>query len=161
MNGVPRRGTPRGIGRGSGDDTLRDARFRAGVRFGIGLAALAIAALPPVARLARSWAWRCAVAGESMTPLLRPGDWLLVDPDAYRRRPPHAAELVAVRDPREAERWLVKRVASVERDGRLVLLGDAPAQSTDSRTFGPVDASAVLGRPWARYWPLTRIGRIR
>ena len=142
------------------DGDRRDARFRAGVRFGIGLAALALAAVPPLARITRSWAFRSAVAGESMGPLLRPGDWLLVDPDAYRSRPPRVSDLVVVSDPREPERSLVKRVGAVEPDGRLVLLGDRPERSTDSRTFGPVDATAVLGRPWLRYWPPRRIGRI-
>ncbi len=155
-------GRLRGVLPGSSDpDALRDARFRAGVRFGIGLAALALAAIPPIARVARSWSLRSAVAGESMSPPLRPGDWLLVDPDAYRGRNPRPSELVAVSDPRDPDRWLVKRVAAVEPDGRLVVAGDSPGQSTDSRTFGPVESRSVVGRPWLRYWPLRRIGRIR
>ena len=35
--------------------------------------------------LARSWSHRVAVVGASMAPTLLPGDWLLADPDAYRR----------------------------------------------------------------------------
>jgi nickel-type superoxide dismutase maturation protease len=138
-----------------------DARFVSGVRAGIALAALGMALAGPVGRLIRSWAFRSAVAGESMSPLLRPGDWLLVDPDAYRRRPPRASELVAVPDPRSPGRWLVKRVEAVGPDGWLELRGDAPDRSTDSRVFGPVDAATVIGRPWARYWPPRRWGRIR
>jgi nickel-type superoxide dismutase maturation protease len=96
-----------------------------------------------------------------MRPLLEPGDLLLVDPDAYRGRPPRPSDLVAVPDPRDPSRWLVKRVAGIAEDGRLELRGDDPAQSTDSRAFGPVDPAAVIGRPWARYWPPARLGRIR
>ena len=140
---------------------LRDSRFRAGVRFGIGLVALGLALVAPASRLARSWAYRSAVAGDSMSPMLVPGDWLLVDPDAYDRRPARPGDLVAVRDPREPDRWLVKRVATIDEAGRLELRGDAPDRSTDSRTFGPVDADTVVGRPWARYWPPSRWGGIR
>ncbi len=138
-----------------------DARFRSGLRVGIGLAALGLALLPSLARVARSWAFRSAVAGESMRPLLEPGDWLLVDPDAFRSRPPRSHDLVAVPDPREPARWLVKRVVAVDPDGRLQLQGDDPGRSTDSRTFGPVDPATVIGRPWARYWPPNRVGPIR
>lgn len=96
-----------------------------------------------------------------MEPLLSDGDWLVLDPDAYRRRMPRRGELVVVRDPREPARLLVKRVAEVGADGALEVRGDNPEESTDSRTFGAVPAASVLGRPWIRYWPLRRFGRVR
>jgi signal peptidase I len=39
-------------------------------------------------------------------------------------------------------------------DGQLMLMGDHRGNSADSREFGPVDVSAVIGRAWLRYWPL-------
>jgi nickel-type superoxide dismutase maturation protease len=95
-----------------------------------------------------------------MRPALEPGDWLLVDPDAYRRRPPRPGELVVAPDPREPERLLVKRVAALESDGRVMLAGDAPDASTDSRTFGAVAVDAILGRAWFRISPRRRIGTL-
>jgi nickel-type superoxide dismutase maturation protease len=95
-----------------------------------------------------------------MEPALEPGDWLLVDPDAYLDRVPEPGDLVLAPDPREPERLLIKRVASVDADGTLALLGDAPDESTDSRVFGSIDPSTVRGRPWFRYWPMGRIGPI-
>ncbi len=95
-----------------------------------------------------------------MDPTLLPGDWLLADPVAYVDRSPVLGDLVLVPDPREPSRLLVKRVAEVYTDG-LVVVGDAPDASTDSRSFGPVEASAVEGRPWFRYWPPRRFGRVR
>lgn len=97
-----------------------------------------------------------------MAPTLRSGDWLLADPAAYIESPPVVGDLVLVRDPRHGSRLLVKRVAEVHDGGRqLFVAGDAPASSTDSHVFGPVETSAVEGRPWFRYWPLGRVGRIR
>jgi nickel-type superoxide dismutase maturation protease len=122
---------------------------------------VALAAAPAAVRLYRSWQARAAVTGESMLPGLRPGDWLLVDPFAFRDRSPRPGDLVVVPDPREPERLLVKRVRSTLDNGRLELAGDAADQSTDSRAFGPVQTDEVRGRAWARYWPPDRWGRVR
>ena len=37
---------------------------------------------------------------------------------------------------------------------QLFLMGDHRANSADSREFGPVDVTAIIGRAWLRYWPL-------
>jgi len=95
-----------------------------------------------------------------MAPTLKPGDWLLVDPVAFVRRPPRPGQLVVATDPRMPRRELVKRVAAVDLDGRLLLAGDARDASTDSRTFGAIDPRSVRGRPWFRVRPLRRLGRI-
>jgi nickel-type superoxide dismutase maturation protease len=114
-----------------------------------------------IRRFIRSWRARVAVEGDSMRPTLEAGDWLLADPEAYALTPPVVGDLVLVPDPRAPARLLVKRVAQVHEDGReLWVSGDAPAATTDSDAFGPVRASTVEGRPWFRYWPPRRIGRI-
>ena len=97
---------------------------------------------------------RVAVAGRSMEPALRDGDWVIV---ASLARPPRVGEIVLARDPRVAERLVLKRVARVK-GGVCMLLGDRREESTDSRTFGPVALSAVLGRAVFRYAPLLRAG---
>ncbi len=140
---------------------VRPDRFGAGLRVGLGLSAVLLAAAPAAARIVRSWSYRSAITGDSMAPSLAPGDWVLVDPLAFHRRTPRVGDLVVVPDPREPERWLVKRVVDVGDDGRLSIEGDNAERSTDSRTFGPVDPAAVVGRPWARYWPPSRWGRLR
>jgi nickel-type superoxide dismutase maturation protease len=104
---------------------------------------------------------RYEVAGGSMRPTLEPGDFLVVDRRAYERRPPEAGDVVLLQDPREPARAMVKRVERVNLAGDLVVAGDNPAASTDSRAFGPVPAGAVLGRVAWRYWPPSRAGRVR
>jgi signal peptidase I len=42
-------------------------------------------------------------------------------------------------------------------DGSYFLLGDARAQSCDSRVFGPVPGKNLIARVVATYWPPTRI----
>jgi signal peptidase I len=39
-------------------------------------------------------------------------------------------------------------------DGELLVFGDHRGNSQDSRTFGPIKISQVIGRAWLRYWPL-------
>ena len=114
-----------------------------------------------IRRLIRSWGARVAVEGDSMQPTLAAGDWLLADPDAYRESAPVVGELVLVPDPRAPARLLVKRVAEVHDGGReLFVTGDRQDASTDSRVFGSVPTSTLQGRPWFRYWPPRRMGRI-
>jgi len=96
------------------------------------------------------------VHGQSMQPALEPGDRLLVV-GLLKARP---GDVVAVVDPRDSERVMVKRVTTVDGAG-VTVLGDNPTASTDSRTFGPVPSRLVLGRVVYRYWPEPRRGRVR
>lgn len=50
-----------------------------------------------------------------------------------------------------ASRWVVPA-------GELFLMGDHREDSADSRNFGPVEISKVIGRAWLRYWPFDKIG---
>ena len=51
----------------------------------------------------------------------------------------------------DTHRWVVA-------DGDLFLMGDHRENSQDSRTFGEVPVSQVIGRAWLRYWPLNVFG---
>ncbi len=41
---------------------------------------------------------------------------------------------------------------------RLFVMGDNRPNSSDSRQFGPICISDVIGRAWLRYWPLNTLG---
>ncbi|HYD09932.1 MAG TPA: nickel-type superoxide dismutase maturation protease [Acidimicrobiales bacterium] len=92
-----------------------------------------------------------AVEGSSMVPTLLPGDRLLVLGLA-----PRVADVVAVEHDGTT---MVKRVAAVDGDA-ITVHGDNADASTDSRTFGPVPRSSILGRAVYRYAPRERAGRI-
>lgn len=117
---------------------------------------------------ARAGTWRVAIVEDSMTPAVRPGDWLLIDPTSLAW--PRVGSLVVFREP-ESDLLAIKRVAA--RGGAHVtveegllhlslheawLLGDAAEMSVDSRRYGPVPFDRFVGRAWFRYAPLARMG---
>jgi nickel-type superoxide dismutase maturation protease len=89
------------------------------------------------------------VRGASMEPTLWPGDRLLTVPP--RRRWLVPGRVVVVADPSDPAHLVVKRLVSAE-DGRVEVLGDHPAGSTDSRHWGPLPIAAVR-RVVVRRWP--------
>lgn len=104
---------------------------------------------------------RLQVIGESMVPTLLPGDRVLVWRKVGPLKPQvRVGDLVAVADPRDPRRVMVKRVAGVA-GTEVSVLGDNGAESTDSRHFGPVSAAAIQGRVVYRYLPEERRGRLR
>lgn len=48
--------------------------------------------------------------------------------------------------PGGATNWVVP-------EGSLFVMGDHRQDSADSRNFGPIQVSHVVGRAWLRYWP--------
>ncbi len=101
---------------------------------------------------------RYAVEGSSMAPTLRANDWIVVDRHAYSRAMARPGHVVLALDPRDPSREIVKRVVRVTLHNEAWLEGDDPTASTDSREYGPVPRTLILGRVKWRYWP--RPGRV-
>ena len=100
---------------------------------------------------------RVAVAGESMSPTMSPGDWLLCR--RVRGMDVRPGQIVVAEQPNRLGFLVIKRV--IRRvDGGWWLEGDNPTASDDSRTYGPVSDQDVLSVVLCRYWPSpTRLSR--
>lgn len=94
---------------------------------------------------------RVRVVNRSMVPLLQPDDEVLVDYAAYRTRPPQVGDIVVARHPQHPELKIIKVVDAVLSDGRVFLVGLNGAESADSRHFGAVPPSLLLGRVTSRF----------
>lgn len=86
-----------------------------------------------------------------MEPALRNGEVYLF----HRGGQVRPGDVVLIRHPQRPELLTVKRVVRPEASGWWVE-GDNPAASNDSREFGAVPASLVLGRVVMRIRPLRR-----
>jgi nickel-type superoxide dismutase maturation protease len=120
------------------------------------LSALALALALAIAAAVLSRIRRVEVVGPSMMPTFAPGDRLIV----VRRGRIAPGDLVALGDPESPSRLLVKRVSGVGPSG-VVVEGDNPRASRDSRHFGPVPPAALVGRAVYRYHPPAAAGSIR
>ena len=89
---------------------------------------------------------RVRIVGPSMEPTLRNGEWWLV----RRTGSVHPGHVVLIKHPKRPELAIVKRIDRAAEGGWWVI-GDNPAESDDSRAFGPVPADHILGRLWFRY----------
>jgi nickel-type superoxide dismutase maturation protease len=108
-------------------------------------------------------AFRAEVAGDSMLPSLRPGDWLV----ATRQGRLLQGRVVVVAHPKRSVA-LIKRLAGTPGDvvegirlgaDQFLVVGDNEARSIDGRTFGPVQRTAIEGVVRLRYWPHPRLVR--
>jgi|1186.fasta_scaffold189002_2 signal peptidase I len=113
------------------------------------------------------------LTGSSMEPTLhcaRPGTACLGDHAdrvvavRYALSSPASGDLVAVRVPARASdvcgvspgAVLIKRIVRIH-GSRYFLEGDNRGASCDSRAWGPVSRSALIGRIVATYWPPGRV----
>ncbi len=138
------------------------------------LAALALTIEFTTRELVRPW----TVVGPSMRPTLIAGDRILVDLWTYRYRLPVPGEILLLRGPPPAGEVLIKRCGTppgpaasqpragvwpnmkTPREPGIWVLGDNYAESRDSRGFGAVPRSQVVGRVLYRYWPVESMGAI-
>ena len=112
------------------------------------------------------------IFGHSMSPLLNPGEMVVVVEGEFDSRPPRRDEIVAARPASLGGQAFVKRIAGLpsERvtvdgkewqlsDDEFFLLGDHAEHSLDSRAFGPVRREELIGPVQMRLWPWTVFDR--
>ncbi len=89
------------------------------------------------------------VEGLSMWPTLRPSDRLLVKPFQRGGALPSPGQILVCRHPQKTGVIITKRLISIDRD-RMILQGDNPEMSTDSRQFGSVPIPLLIGEVMAK-----------
>ena len=94
---------------------------------------------------------RFQVTGNSMEPLLQPGEQILINPYAYRKSPPQVNDLVVVIHPYKSNLEIVKRIVAIREDNSYFLQGDNLSHSTDSRNFGTVAFNLIRGKVTSRF----------
>ncbi len=92
-------------------------------------------------------AWPYRIHGPSMLPAYNPGDLVIVEKISYRFRGPRAGEVVVFHSPAGE---MIKRVIREVGPQMYWVEGDNADQSTDSRQFGPVAKTAIVGRVWKK-----------
>ncbi len=83
------------------------------------------------------------VVGDSLSPRYEHGDFVLVSRIPFLLRSPSPGDMIAFHQPGYGV--LIKRVQAVTADGSLDVTGTHP-ESIDSRVFGPVRATDVIGK---------------
>jgi nickel-type superoxide dismutase maturation protease len=82
------------------------------------------------------------VTGNSMSPTINDRDIVL-----YKRTNiVGIGDIILVSHPYVQSVKIVKRIVTIESDGRLTLSGDNPVESTDSRAFGTVSLDSTIGK---------------
>jgi signal peptidase I len=105
-------------------------------------------------------------AGSSGVPFIKrviglPGDRIelkggIVDVNGVALDEPYIFSTSGVRQ--RTDPTLGNDAAWIVPPGDLFVMGDHREASADSRMFGPVAISAVIGRAWLRYWPANAFG---
>lgn len=86
------------------------------------------------------------VKGDSMRPTISDGDIVVIDP----RSPVTVGDIVLARHPFKHSVKMLKCISAADENGRYLLTGDNPTDSTDSRSFGSVRESDILGKAVGR-----------
>lgn len=94
---------------------------------------------------------RLKIIGNSMLPLLKPGDEILLNSNAYRQCLPQISDIVVTINPHQSNLIVVKRITAIEPDGNLFLMGDNLRESTDSRHWGSVNPEEIIGKVTSRF----------
>eukprot|EP00466_Bigelowiella_natans_P015733 jgi/Bigna1/34144/e_gw1.4.307.1 len=118
------------------------------------------------------------IIGPSMLPTInRSGDLVLYETSSVRRDKLKKGNIVILRSPRDPDQVLCKRIIAMEGEevelesryspghykkqfvpkGHVWIQGDNLSNSSDSRTYGSVPRALIIGRAFARIFPLSQV----
>lgn len=87
------------------------------------------------------------IKGNSMFPTLKDGDCIIFNPELE----PETGDIILFNHPFIQNLKVVKRISEITAEGNLIVLGDNPSESTDSRSYGAILAKNVLGVAVCRF----------
>ena len=102
-----------------------------------------------------------------MSPTFENLDYLIINKFIYDLSPPSRGDVAVFRYPKNPSQFFIKRVAGLPGEtingltlsaDEYYVLGDNTSQSSDSRYWGPVKANLIVGRAFARLWPVSGLG---
>jgi nickel-type superoxide dismutase maturation protease len=88
--------------------------------------------------------YKYKISGNSMSPTFSDGEEILVNRLSYILKKPKVRDIVAVKDPRD-KKILIKRISRIEH-GKYFVVGDNKEHSTDSRKFGMIEKTDIVGK---------------
>jgi len=86
------------------------------------------------------------VEGDSMLPILKNGDLVLINLDTE----PRIGDIVLAAHPFKKSVKIIKRINEITTENRYFLVGDNQGESTDSRIFGTIAKNDILGKVEAK-----------
>jgi signal peptidase I len=94
---------------------------------------------------------RFVIKGHSMEPLLNDGDKIIINKLAYLFTKPRLGDVVAFKENTERGKILLKKIERCLRGEKYFVVGTNKHDSQDSRQFGPITKSQILGRVLVAY----------
>ncbi|MGK7942824.1 MAG: nickel-type superoxide dismutase maturation protease [Crocosphaera sp.] len=94
---------------------------------------------------------RFCVTGNSMFPILKAGEEVLVNTKAYHHCLPEIGDLVIAWHPYQPNLRIIKRVVQVDENGECFLIGENSLESSDSRSFGCVSLQQIIGKVTSKF----------
>lgn len=84
------------------------------------------------------------VTGDSLTPMFREGDFVLISKIPFLLNSLKVGDIIVFEHPIYGR--LIKRIERFASDGVQIIVTGNHEWSVDSRQFGPVDRSTILGK---------------
>jgi nickel-type superoxide dismutase maturation protease len=95
---------------------------------------------------------RLKVVGESMLPILQPGDEILLNLHAYRKHSPQVGDIIVTMHPLQSNLAIVKRIIVINGHDGYFVTGDNSEASTDSRHWGTIKFSDIMGKVTSKFY---------
>jgi len=92
-----------------------------------------------------------------MSPNINDGDWLIIWKYNYINRI-NRYDIIVFNGLKNQK--MLKRIKSINNNNQYYVIGDNSLNSVDSRKFGLINNSEVIGKAILRYYPIKKIKKI-